>query len=435
MNRIHLFMPFEKSSVDKEKRIVWGIATTEKPDLQGDIMSYEGSKKAFSHWERNCREMHSNKAVGQAVRVMFDDKARVVRVGVYVSKGAEDTWQKVLDGTLRGFSIGGYPTSSQPVKKNGARRRVNSYVLEELSLVDTPANPECEITAISKRGKLLVATEVLGLVPTPERAGDAITLHYEVKSIMAKSKRQKVASLVKLSKSLTTAKPEEKLIAVPISAFVKSADGKMYLNPDAACATFTKGDLDGDGYDDEGSGDGSEGEEPADIDFGGHAENLAKCHADMVKAAGLGDPVEHYTNAIDDGEEGVEKDDEGDEAAPYEKNRSAKRRKDSFSKRDVAKAIAEAVKNATADLTAAFDAKFEAAGKASGAAPRQGDGGTLVKRADGEVESSEAVAKLQKAYARRDEILGGANASAQERTALAHTIAELEVAALEGAKK
>ena len=62
----------------------------------------------------------------------------------YISKGAEDTWQKVLDGTLRSFSIGGKVIEkSESADKMFRGKPVNiikKYVLGELSLVDNPAN-------------------------------------------------------------------------------------------------------------------------------------------------------------------------------------------------------------------------------------------------------------------------------------------------------
>lgn len=142
-----LAMPFVK--VDKEKRIVSGFATTEDVDKQNEVVDYAASKEAFKDWTGNIREMHEPKAVGKAVSWRPDDEHKGVYVDAYVSKGAEDTWQKILDGTLKGFSIGGQTVNKiqQIVKdaESGSQKhvtRITKYKLTELSLVDNPANPE-----------------------------------------------------------------------------------------------------------------------------------------------------------------------------------------------------------------------------------------------------------------------------------------------------
>lgn len=147
---------FPFSKIDKVKRTVTGIATADNFDTDRDIMEIGASVDAFQNWIGNIREMHQPKAVGKMLNfnapVPVEYKGKMyngLEVTVYVSKGAEDTWQKVLDGTLKGFSIGGgvieksmeYDRASDCVA-----RRVSKYMLTELSLVDNPANPAALIT-------------------------------------------------------------------------------------------------------------------------------------------------------------------------------------------------------------------------------------------------------------------------------------------------
>ena len=76
-----------------------------------------------------------------------------VYVDAYISKGAQDTWEKVLDGTLSGFSIGGkIKESDNEVNKatGEAVRFIKDYDLVELSIVDSPANELCNILSIEK---------------------------------------------------------------------------------------------------------------------------------------------------------------------------------------------------------------------------------------------------------------------------------------------
>jgi hypothetical protein len=77
-------------------------------------------------------------------------------VTVHVSEGAQDTWLKVLDGTLSGFSIGGNITASHTewVPELGKSIRfITGYDLVELSLVDNPANQLANVFSIVKNSE------------------------------------------------------------------------------------------------------------------------------------------------------------------------------------------------------------------------------------------------------------------------------------------
>ena len=72
-------------------------------------------------------------------------------MSAYVSKGAQDTWEKVMDETLTGFSIGGIITKTEDViTDDGIVRVVKSYELTELSLVDNPCNQLSNIFSFEK---------------------------------------------------------------------------------------------------------------------------------------------------------------------------------------------------------------------------------------------------------------------------------------------
>ena len=156
---ITLSMPIAK--VDKEKRIVSGFATLDNVDKQSDIVPSEVSVKAFERFKGNIREMHMPIAVGKMVSFKQDkfynkeeDKFyNGVFVDAYISKGAQDTWEKVLDGTLSGFSIGGsikdVETQYDP-DMDKSIRVIKDYDLSELSLVDNPANQFANIISIQK---------------------------------------------------------------------------------------------------------------------------------------------------------------------------------------------------------------------------------------------------------------------------------------------
>jgi hypothetical protein len=159
-NSIKLSMPIAK--VDKEKRMVSGFATLDNVDKQSDIVPTDVSIKAFERFRGNLREMHMPIAVGRVMSFKADkfynkeeDKFyNGVYVDAYISKGAQDTWEKVLDGTLSGFSIGGSIKDSEDQydpQMDKAIRVIKDYDLSELSLVDNPANQFANILSIQKK--------------------------------------------------------------------------------------------------------------------------------------------------------------------------------------------------------------------------------------------------------------------------------------------
>jgi hypothetical protein len=162
---INLSVPFTK--VNREKRTVSGFATLDNLDQTGDVVTAEASLKAFENFRGNIREMHGPNAVGKMVsfkpETFYDPKSgefyHGVFVDAYISKGAQDTWEKVLDGTLSGFSIGGkIIESDNEVNKSTGQtvRFIKDYSLMELSVVDSPANELCNILSIQKmNGQLM----------------------------------------------------------------------------------------------------------------------------------------------------------------------------------------------------------------------------------------------------------------------------------------
>ncbi len=162
---LHLSVPFTK--VNREQRTVSGFATLDNVDQTGDVVTAEASIKAFENFRGNLREMHQAIAVGKVVsfrpETYYDQATKNFYNGVYVtsyiSKGAQDTWEKVLDGTLSGFSIGGkIKDSDNEVNKSTGQsvRFIKDYDLVELSIVDSPANELCNIFSIEKVNGVMV---------------------------------------------------------------------------------------------------------------------------------------------------------------------------------------------------------------------------------------------------------------------------------------
>lgn len=156
------FIPLTKA--DEARREVWGVAAIEQPDQSGEIMDYEKSKPYFWEWSKrvekasggksrgNVRDSHTLKAVGKVIKLLFDDAAKAVRVGVKVLDS--EAWQKVTEGVFTGFSIGGRYGErwSDPLNKSLTR-----YVAipNEISLVDLPCIPGAQFEMVKADGAVI----------------------------------------------------------------------------------------------------------------------------------------------------------------------------------------------------------------------------------------------------------------------------------------
>jgi len=149
------------AKIDKERRIVSGFASLDNIDQHDDIVPIDAATKAFGTFRGNLREMHQPVAVGKVVSFSqepyYDAESDKTYQGVfvksYISLGAEDTWQKVLDGTLTGFSIGGVIKDSDTEFNPDVQksiRTIKDLELHELSLVDNPANQFANVLSIQK---------------------------------------------------------------------------------------------------------------------------------------------------------------------------------------------------------------------------------------------------------------------------------------------
>jgi hypothetical protein len=116
---------------------VHGTATSEAVDDQGEIVRADAIRAAIPEYMRfpALREMHQLSAAGTTLEaeVCEDGTTRIVAHVVDPIAVA-----KVKNQVYRGFSIGGRVTQ----REAGNPKTITSLVLNEISLVDRPANPE-----------------------------------------------------------------------------------------------------------------------------------------------------------------------------------------------------------------------------------------------------------------------------------------------------
>lgn len=131
---MRFYWPIAK--VDGEQRMVWGYASTEAEDDQGETVTRAALAAALDDYMRfaNIREMHQPSAIGIATEAAVDAKG--LYLGAKIVDG--EAWAKVTEGVYKGFSIGGRVTERDP----SDRHLITGLRLTEISVVDRPANPE-----------------------------------------------------------------------------------------------------------------------------------------------------------------------------------------------------------------------------------------------------------------------------------------------------
>lgn len=183
MNDFYKFASFEKASPDQ--RVVVGYASSERVDGQNDIVDSEALNQALGDYMQwaNLREMHQPKAVGKVLSatpirgtIQLKDGSKLTNpLRIVAQIIDDDTWEKVKQGVLKGFSIGGKVLQANTSKMGGKDvRRITGMQLHEISLVDRPANPDARIVLMKRDDSLnTTASETKTAVdnPTLQKAG------------------------------------------------------------------------------------------------------------------------------------------------------------------------------------------------------------------------------------------------------------------------
>lgn len=155
-----IYVPITK--VDAETGIVEGIATREEIDKAGEIVSFEGAKKAFAEWSDyfmrvsdgeshgNIRSMHDRIAAGKAIgwAPIEDQQAIFLRTKIV----DDNELKKCQERVYNGFSIGFNPIGPPSFKMvDGKRHRFyDEFRVVETSLVDSPMCDSAMFTLVKR---------------------------------------------------------------------------------------------------------------------------------------------------------------------------------------------------------------------------------------------------------------------------------------------
>lgn len=142
---------FEVKSVNEDRRIIRGIATTPRPDRVGDVVEPLGVK--FKNpmpflWQHDHKKPIGEVKFDQptAAGITFEAEIPIINEPGTLKDRVDEAWQSIKLGLVRAVSIGFSPVEYNHIE-NGGIRITKSEVLE-LSAVTIPAQPDAVMTSI-----------------------------------------------------------------------------------------------------------------------------------------------------------------------------------------------------------------------------------------------------------------------------------------------
>jgi HK97 family phage prohead protease len=166
-----------------DERIIAGYASVEIIDSQGDMIPLKTIGDAWDKFSMDWNNalvqvLHSNINVGRVIPYHTDSEGRTWKsglddTGLFVVvklrtdiKRANDVWDLVVDGTLRGFSIGGEALVKVTICNTAGKcyDQIDQLELHEISIVDRPANKLCLFNML-KGGTFIKMAQVIKGLP------------------------------------------------------------------------------------------------------------------------------------------------------------------------------------------------------------------------------------------------------------------------------
>lgn len=194
---------------------VYGKATDDSLDIDQQICDADWLERAMPHWFKsggNIREQHSNIAAGVATE--YEKKG----AGHFITALVVDpvSVKKVETGVLKGFSVGiKNPRVVRDTK--AANGRIVDGQIVEVSLVDRPANPNCQLILAKSADGEETVVQVEELHETNE-SSDVSALQFATKE-----QDMTAAELIEASKKY-------------VDGDIKKFDAKTYETARAALA-------------------------------------------------------------------------------------------------------------------------------------------------------------------------------------------------------
>lgn len=147
MNKVYSL--FKTKSIDEEKRIITGIATTLSPDRDGDIVVPAGA--SYTLPIPLLYQHKHDKPIGSVIKAVVTKGG--IEVTAQIGQGVdfiEEAWSLIKQGLLGGLSIGFRGTEFEEFKLDSGAwgYKFNKWEWLELSAVTVPANAEATILTV-----------------------------------------------------------------------------------------------------------------------------------------------------------------------------------------------------------------------------------------------------------------------------------------------
>jgi len=222
-------------AASSDRLIIYGVASTQVPDRDGETVSMKSLEKAFQKFMRRSpvvlyNHEGNNDAVGKVLPEYVGEDGTVYRSGIIEKKlyvvaeisaaqSASDVRIQINEGILSSFSIGG---RARKVQK-GAKSCVLVADLHEISVVPIPANEDALFTIvkactgsncpINKSEEISMDKEevialVKGAMDESRTASEMETLRQQVRDMSAEAEVAKAAT-VELQKKYDALASEE----------------------------------------------------------------------------------------------------------------------------------------------------------------------------------------------------------------------------------
>jgi hypothetical protein len=188
--------------------------------------------------------MHQPIAAGKLLELRPNESEKAIDIGVKVTDNAE--WQKVLDGTYTGFSVGGKYGKRWTDLSNPGMMRFTA-IPQEISLVDAPAVPTATFALVKADGtveqrpfKNVLPIEVAGAVygdppswvsqfsGVIEKFASAVDLYASLRKMEAEDKEKMLQELQQRGSSVGIARRDGEPLTSP-SGY--PTDWKLYGDP------------------------------------------------------------------------------------------------------------------------------------------------------------------------------------------------------------
>lgn len=148
---------FDIKSIDKEKRIIRGIASLEEVDRDNEIIATEAIERSLQTYLINpvIRYKHTD-PIGRAIipETSIDRANKAFIVTAYITdktEKAREAWGLIEDGIIKSFSVGGKVLEKEAIKENGKDfHKITKMELYEVSVVDIPSNRKSFFEVIAK---------------------------------------------------------------------------------------------------------------------------------------------------------------------------------------------------------------------------------------------------------------------------------------------